>query len=225
MSWTTIVIIEVNQAPAARTNGGSWPTASVAAMRQFPRYRMQSGHRVNTQNQSLLTQSGHQANDLCLKSHSASGMLVCTRTMLCFTAMPDGISKAQPESKFTVVRGILWFLFLLSVWTAISLWPYWRTYGFGGPPKFDLAYALTLFLGPPIGVVVILILMFADVASRGSAFPRNIVTFVSVAIGMNIVGLILSYFVEPFGIRPLVVVSAIMIARNIMRTLMNWAHS
>jgi len=42
---------------------------------------------------------------------------------------------------------------------------------------------------------------------------------------MNIVALILSYFVEPFGIRPLVIVSAIMFARNIMRTLKVWALS
>jgi hypothetical protein len=134
--------------------------------------------------------------------------------------MPDGISKAQP------VRGILWFLFLLAVWTAISLWPYWRAYGFGGPPQFELGYALTLFFAPPIGAVVILILMFADITSRGSAFPRNIATFVAVAIGINIVPLILSYLgSELFGMRPPVVVSVIMIVRNIMRSLMTWART
>lgn len=96
--------------------------------------------------------------------------------------MIDDKSTAFPLSKFTVVRGTLWFLFLLAVWTAISLWPYWRAYGFGGPPKFDLANALTLFFGPPIGAVVILILMFADITSRGSAFPRNIAKFVGDAL-------------------------------------------
>jgi hypothetical protein len=139
--------------------------------------------------------------------------------------MPDSISKAQRESKFTVVRGILWFLFLLSVWATISLWPYWRAYGLSGPPKFDLAYALTLFLGLPIGALLILILMFADVASRWSTPLHNIATFVAVAISINILVLILSNFVEPFGMRPLVGVSAIMIARNIMRSLMDWTHS
>jgi hypothetical protein len=144
-------------------------------------------------------------------------------------AMTDDKSTAFPLSKFTVVRGTLWFLFLLAVWTAISLWPYWRAYGFGSPPigrRFDLGYALTLWFAPPIGAVVILILMFADITSRGSAFPRNIAKFVAVAIGINIVPLILTYLgSDMFGMRPPVVVSAIMIARNIMRSLMAWAHS
>jgi len=134
--------------------------------------------------------------------------------------MPDGISKAQP------VRGILWFLFLLAVWMATVLWPYWRTYGLSGSPMFDLGYALNLYFAPSIGAVVILTLMFADITSRGSAFPRNIVIFVAVVTGINIVALILSYLgSELFGMRPPVVVSVIMIVRNIMRSLMSWART
>jgi hypothetical protein len=134
--------------------------------------------------------------------------------------MPDGTSKAQP------VRGILWFLFLLAVWMVTVLWPYWRTYGLSGSPKFDLGYALNLYFAPPIGAVVILTLMLADITSRRSTFPRNIVTLVAVATGINIVALILSYLgSELFGMRPPVVVSGIMIVRNIMRSLISWART
>jgi hypothetical protein len=130
------------------------------------------------------------------------------------------------RSKFSVVRGILWFLLLLAVWMAVLLWSYLRAYGFSGPPKFDLAFALMLYLGPPIGAVFILILMFADVTSRCTTFPRNVVTFVTVAIGLDVVVLILSNFVNLSWVtRSLYVVSAIMIVRNITRSLMAWTHT
>jgi len=117
-------------------------------------------------------------------------------------------------------------LLLLTVWMAVLLWPYWRAYGFSGPTKFDLVYALMLYLGPPTGAVVILILMFADVTSRSAAFPRNFVTFAMVAIGLDVVVLIWSNFVNLSGVtRPLYVVSAIMIVRNITRSLLAWAHT
>ena len=139
--------------------------------------------------------------------------------------MTDDKSTAFPLSKS--IKGTFWFLFLLAVWMAAVVWPYWRKYGIGGPPRFDLEYALTLWFAPLIGAVVILILMLADVISRRSAFPRNIVTFVVVAVGINIVTLILSYLGGElfWGLRPPLVVSVIMIARNIMRWLMAWAHT
>jgi hypothetical protein len=134
------------------------------------------------------------------------------------------VSMTVSSSKFTVVRGTLWFLFLLVVWMAAVLWPYWRKYGIGGPERFDLEYGLTLWFAPPIGAVLILILMLADVISRRSAFPRNIVIFVAVAFGINIVPLILSYSKgELVGVRPPLVISVIMIARNVLRSLKTWA--
>ena len=120
--------------------------------------------------------------------------------------MRDVICTAQP------VRGILWFLFLLPVWMAILLWPYWTAFGLSAPPKFDLACALILYLGPAIGAVFILILMFADFTSRASAFPRNVAIFAAIAIRIDVLVFILSNFVELLYLtRPLYVVSAIMI--------------
>ena len=133
--------------------------------------------------------------------------------------MSSRISKAPPDSKFEFVRAILWFLFLLGVWICISLLPYWKL------SKFDLAYGLTVWFGPPIGLVVILILMLADAISRNWAFPRDIAVFVALTIAVNLTGLVLSRVAEPFGMRPLLVISAIMIARRFVRSLMTWARS
>ncbi len=49
--------------------------------------------------------------------------------------------------------------------------------------------------------------------------------FVAVAVGLNIVVLILSYVEKELFGMPLFVVSAIMIARNITRSLMAWART
>ena len=134
----------------------------------------------------------------------------------------------------SVAKGIGWFLFLLGVFLATAIWIKHGQYSFRSSDfMFQLKALLgifevqvTLFVGSLLGAAFILVLMFADFVSRRLGFPRNIATFVVIVIGIN--GLTILPFLPNVRLKNLLpwsIVTAILIARNVMRSFMDWAHS
>jgi hypothetical protein len=129
------------------------------------------------------------------------------------------------QSSHPAAKRIAWFLLLLAVFMVILYW----ILSENRSPGFTFDKQVNLMAISLVGAAYIIALMYADEFSRGLTFPRNVLTFTVTVICINALifvptlahgGRFFSHSALPF-----VAVSGVLIARNIMRSLMAWAHT